>query len=262
MSTSAGSCLHIMVPVQDYEEYREILNPNDILLVTVARVRDPVSGEFFFSEEKYGDAKSKLIEVRNVPVRKGIIFSSYEDLEDKIDDIAPYIDLVGYNSEWGMTPADELAQIEESVGRFAELVRSRGLAMGWGPTSTRLHQEPELLKLASEIDQIMLQHQNDLAHGGVEATVALTQERGRIIRESNPAAKIGLQLKGGLGEIGEVLRQTRDYVDAVLILTHYGIPFNYQQLFENDVDLRSRCRTLYLPNIRLQSLCRLEGGGQ
>lgn len=100
--------------------------------------------------------------------------------------------------------------------------------------------EPELLELASKVDRIALQHQNVLASQGVEATVSLTKQRSQEIREFNPNIEINLVLKGDLKEIGDVLQQTVGDVDTVLILTKQGVPFDYQQLFD-DVDLRSGC---------------------
>jgi|GEM_PF-3599258 len=241
VTASTLRCLQIVVSVEHYEEYQEMLNPNDLLLAKAARVIDPATGEFYFSEAEYQEAKSWLMELQNVPVRKGIVFSSYEDLGYKIDDIRPYVDLVAYNTEGGMTPIEELSyQLADYVTMFAQLARSRGLAVGWGPTSADLSRRPELLELASEVDRIGLQHQNVLARQGVEETVSLTKERSLEIRGFNPNIEINLQLKGELEEIEDVLLQTVDYVDAVLILTKYGAPFDYQQLF-NDLDLRSEC---------------------
>jgi hypothetical protein len=240
VATSTERCLQIEVPVEHYEEYQDILNAGDLLLAKNARGRDPDRGGFYFSEAKYQQVKSRLMELQNVPVKKGIVFSSYEDLEDKIDDIKPYVDVVGYNSELGMTPDEELNQMEDSLRRFAQLARSRDLAVTWGPTHVRLRAKPELLKLASEVDRIGLQHHNVLVYEGVEETVSLTIQRSLEIRELNPNIEIAIILKGDPKEIGDVLRQTVDYVDAVLILTKYRVPFDYQQLFD-DVDLRSGC---------------------
>jgi hypothetical protein len=242
--TSTLRCLQIAARAEDCEEYQEILDSNDLLSVTAARVRDPNSGEFFFSEKAYEEAKSNLMEVQNVPARKGIIFSSYEDMEDKIDDIKSYVDLVGYNSEPEMTPAEELDQPEDFVTMFAQLVRSRGLAVGWGPSNEILSPQPELLELASELNRITLQHQNVLTEDGVEATVSLTKQRSLEIRESNPNVEINLVLRGEPQEIEDVLLQTVDYIDSVLILTAPGDLFDYQQLF-NDLDLRSGCPDFY-----------------
>jgi len=256
IATSTGRCLQIAVPATDYEAYQEILNPNDLLWIRAVRGAKPGSGELFFSEERYEQVKSRLMELQNAPVRKGIIFSSYEDLEDKIDDIKPYVDFVAYNSEPNMTPDEELAQTEDFVKKFAQLARSRGLAVGWGPTNARLNRQPELLELASEVDLIGLQHQNVLADLGVEETVSLTKQRSLKIKEFNPNIEINLQLKGDLKAIDDVLRQTVGYVDMVLISTPYGDTFDYQQLFE-DVDLRSECTgqyTLYLPLVWEQSV--------
>ena len=251
VATSTGRCLQIAVPVEDYEEYQEILIPNDLLLAKATRGIKPGSGsKFSFIEERYEEAKSRLMELQNIPVRKGIVFSSYEDLENKIDDIKPYVDLVAYNSEGGMTPIEELSYpLPDYVTKCARLARSRDLAVGWGPTSARLLMEPELLELASKVDRIALQHQNVLASQGVEATVSLTKQRSQEIREFNPNIEINLVLKGDLKEIGDVLQQTVGDVDTLLILTKQGVPFDYQQLFD-DVDLRSGCtgqHTLYLP---------------
>jgi len=246
VTTGTGRCLHIVIRVADYEKYQEILNPGDLLWIRAARTAKRGTGEVLFSEERYEQVKSRLIELQNVPVRKCIIFSSYEDLEDKIDDIAPYVDMVAYNSEPHITPDEELAQIEDSVKRFAQLARSRDLAVGWGPTIMRLNEQPELLELASEVDLIGLQHQNILAHLGVEETVSQTKQRSLIIREFNPNIEINLQLKGDLKAIEDVLRQTADYVDTVFILTLPSVSFDYQQLF-NDVDLRSGCTGQGLP---------------
>jgi hypothetical protein len=173
-------------------------------------------------------------------VEKGVIFSSCEDLEDIIDDIAPYVDLVAYNTERGTTPDQELQHLEDYVRRFAELARSRGLEAGWGPTSAQLAGQPGLLDLAAEVDLIGLQHQKVLAFGGVEQAVSLTRERGKRIRESNPEATINLQLRGDSDAIGDVLHQAADYVDMIFVLSAPGTQFSYRQLFE-DGDLRGGC---------------------
>lgn len=237
---NTGRCLRIVVRAAEYDRYREILGPDDLLWIRAARMGKPGTGELLFSEDRYQQVRSRLVELQSAPVRKCIIFSSYQDVEAKIDDIGPYVDLVAYNTEPHMTPDEELAQVEDSVRRFGQLVRSRGLAAGWGPTIRRLIEQPALLELASEVDFIGLQHQNVLARLGPEETVSQTRERALQIREFNSDIEINLQLSGDLKEIAEVLRQTTDHVDSVFVLSPHGAPTDYQQLF-SDVDLRSGC---------------------
>jgi hypothetical protein len=234
--------MQIAIPIAAYEEYKKLLDPGDLLLVRVPREPRANGGGAGVSEIRYHQVRSRLVELQTAPVEKGVIVSSYEDLEHIIDDIAPYVDLVAYNTERGTTPDHELQHLEDYVRRFAQLARSRELGAGWGPTSAQLTGQPELLDLAAEVDLIGLQHQRVLALGGVEQAVSLTRERGKRIRETNPEATINLQLRGDSDAIGDVLHQSADYVDMIFVLTAPGTQFNYRQLFE-DVELRGGCFT-------------------
>lgn len=228
-TATANTCMQVALPIDLYDDYKGLLDPGDILFVRGV------------GDVQYQLAKLKLISLQYAPIRKGIIFASYRELQAHIDDILPYVDIVAYNTERGMTPSAELQDLLNSVEEFVRIAKQRDLDVAWGATEPMLRAMPTLLSdVAVHVDLVGLQHQKALPNLGVDGTVDLTKERSWIIKDSNSVAEVNLQLRGSSDQILEVLYKTADYVDVVFVLAEEGSGFDYGAILRDSV-LRGGC---------------------
>jgi len=182
-----------------YSDVRDLLLPGDVAYAIASR--NPVrrgtaqaAREPEWSPSKFSQALAELAAADLPGLIRSLVFSSVRDLEREIAALPPSISIVAYNSEPGMTPPDELQDIANRVQRFAAVARAHGRRATWGPTSAMLSNDPALLDLARHVDALGLQHQRVLQSQGLDAFLALTQERGARIKAANPDCEVNVQV--------------------------------------------------------------------
>ena len=197
------------IKAEHHDAMKSVLVKGDI--VYAFAVRDPVRQErppkAVWNEEKYTRRVAALNAIKDPDIEKMIVFSSVEDMKANLPRFPKDIVWASYNSEPGMTPAEELQNIEESVIEFAKIAHTAGLKVEWWPTNVMISQdEARYLGLAKYIDRMGLQHQRTLESEGVEAFVSLTKKRAEAIKKVNPKCSVEVQAVIGRGSTPDLIR--------------------------------------------------------
>jgi hypothetical protein len=215
-----GFALHAM----HYEAVKDLLGPRDMVFAFCPRhPRAGADGRPSRDEAPVwneGMAKERLAQLNAIAdgrVMKAVVFSTIEDLERMLERLPKGVTWVMYNSEPGMTPAEELSNHEASVKRFAEIAHGRGLKVGWGPTLMQLEKLADApLANAKFVDRVGLQHQRVLQHKGLDAFRDETRRRAGVVRKHNPDCRVTAQVVIGRGSVEDciaALRSVKDDVD-------------------------------------------------
>lgn len=176
-----------------------------------------------WDERKYSTRVAELNAIHDPRVEKCIVLSSVEDLKANLSRFPKDVRWASYNSEPGMTPAEELLNLAQSVRDFARAAHEAGLKVDWAPTNFMLvEDEAKFLGLAAAVDAIGLQHQRVIESQGVDAFVALTKKRAEMIRKVNPKCGVNVQVVIGRGkteDLIEGIKRVAPFVDSADIWT-------------------------------------------
>jgi hypothetical protein len=209
------------ISADSFNVMQPIVLPGDIVYASANR--DPSPGGPQWNELKFDQATQALASVTNLQVGKTITFSSVDDLQANLPRLAPDINWVSYDSESGMTPTNELANLTNSVPQFAQLAHNLGRKAGWGPTDNILQSNEEIyLALAGVLDNFALQHQKVLADQGTNAFINVTTNRAARIYAANPQCGVLVQVVIGLGNTNDLingLTAVAPYVTDLSIFT-------------------------------------------
>jgi len=243
-----------MVRLEHYQALKEVFLPGDVLYAFVIRQPDPsdpnsrlpegapaaqprpgepsrpptlpVPRQFprtIFDPQRLDRALAGLNAIQDARLQKSLIVSSVSDLKANSKRFPKDVTWVAYNSEPGMTPPEELENIEQSVREFATVAHAAGLRAAWGPTNVMIaSDEQKYLGLARYVDSMGLQHQKVLQFEGVEAFVELTKRRSETIRKINPAVQVAVQVVVGRGsneQCIQALKGALPYVDEISVWT-------------------------------------------
>jgi len=224
--TARPASPRFVVLVRHYEALKDALEAGDIVVAFC--VRDPQVGEDGrtvpngppqWNEQKWLQQIEFLDAVKQEGLVKCVVFSTIQDLLDNLKRIPKDVTWVGYNSEPGMTPAEELKKTEESVKRFADIAHARQLKVDWGPTLYQLLNENDKpLANAKHVDRVGLQHQRLLENRGLDEFVGETRRRATIIRKANPKCQVCAQVvigRDGPDECIKALSAVAGDVDTV-----------------------------------------------
>jgi hypothetical protein len=220
------------IRAQHYEALKAVIRPGDVIYVSCTRgpggmpgrtaalpnqpAAAPADLKPVFNKLKFAAALEALNAVKDPRVGKSMVLSSVEDLIEHRDELPKDLTWVEYNSEPGMTAAGEIADIEKSVARFAEVAHKAGWKAGWAPTHVMLRASDDtLLRLVKYVDGIGLQHQKVLQFEGVDAMIRLTEARCAAVRKVNPQCKIIVQVVIGRGANEELIRGLRGILPVV-----------------------------------------------
>ena len=202
------------VRVEHFSALREVLKAGDSVYAFCIRTGDESGAqkgknlsEPVWNEGKFSKSIEMLNEVKFAGIEKAVIFSSVEDLKNNIKRLPKEVSWVMYDSERGMTPSNELKDLEKSVRDFGETAHKNGLLAGWGPTMVMIKSdEIKLLKLAVYIDRFGLQHQKLLQLEGFDAFVSETKRRASIIKTNNPKCSVTVQVVLGRSSVEESVK--------------------------------------------------------
>lgn len=231
-----------MVRMEHYSAVKHVLRDGDILYAFVIRWPDPSDPRSprpggppeppkdpkdfprtIFDPARLEKALSALNAIDDPRVRKCLILSSVQDLKDNLARLPKDLKWVGYNTEPGMTPSEEMVDIEASVREFAAVAHKAGLKVAWAPTNVMITaDEKKYLGLARYVDTVALQHQRVLENEGVDAFVQRTLERSDKLRKINPSVAVAVQVVVGRGtneQAIEALRRSAASIDEISVWT-------------------------------------------
>ena len=210
------------IKAEHYEALKDVLINGDVVYAFV--IRDPAGGappaapqsQTVWNEEKYKRRMVALNAIKDSRIKKEIVVSSVEDLKENLSRFPKDLAWAAYNSEPGMTPTEELLDMEQSVVEFAKIAHGAGLKASWGPTNFMIAKdEAKFLALAKHLDEIGLQHQRTLQNEGVDAFVTLTKKRVEMIRKINPQCHVAVQVVIGRGSKDDLIKALRLVVPCV-----------------------------------------------
>jgi hypothetical protein len=144
-----------------------------------------------------------------------LVISSVEDLKWILARRPPDLVWAAYNSEGGMTPEKEFANIRAAVTEFARVAHAGGLKVIWGPTHVMLQADPSLLELTKDLEGMAFQHQKVLQYDGVEAMIELTRKRAELVRGYNPTCRTTVQVVVGRGSNEQLIQGLKGVANLV-----------------------------------------------
>jgi hypothetical protein len=199
------------------------LLPGDILTMTVARTSPEVP--ILPNDPGFSGAVEKLNEVdeRQLGVTKRMILSSYADLQRLISYIPADVEIISYNAEHALTPANESHpdNLPSVALQFAATVRSTGRKMHFAPVRDFLNsmeKRGELEQVLQGVDGVGYQGQNLLEQGGENQFVNTVKSDSVKFRGINPALTFEVQLWFTLQtpqEAARAFNRVQNDVDAV-----------------------------------------------
>lgn len=155
----------VMILAHFYNSHKTYLRSGDIL-DTIAS-RDDENTPMTASNSKFQQAVNYLntANTQGTGIRKGIIFSSYTDLNNLIDDIPADVEVIGYNMEGGMTPMSERSDSNmlSSVQEFARIAHAHNKYVIFAPIRAwldGLENHDQLDDVVKTVDAIGYQAQN------------------------------------------------------------------------------------------------------
>jgi hypothetical protein len=228
--------LRFMVMAEHESALRKVLRTGDLVFAFCVRQPDLPPGarpgmplpagvrpEPKWNETNFQRRLAMLSPADGKTFEKTVVFSTVVDLRSHAAQLPRDIAWVMYNSEEGMTPLDEIKSIDDSVRQFAELAHQRGWKMAWVPTNSMLSRSnDDLLRLASSVDCIVLQHQRLLQDRGVDVFKTETIRRARAIHKINPKCLVIVQVVLGRSTVEqsiEALKAVRDSVEGFCVWT-------------------------------------------
>ena len=188
LHAAEGTVPRTMIKAEHYAALKDVLRPGDIVFAFAVRDPDPaerrdappLDGRFrktVWNDGKFTAHLEALSAIHDEHVEKMVVLSSLEDLKANLKRIPKDVRWVAYNSEPGMTPGDELGNIEKALGEFAKVCHDNGYKLSWVPANFAMYDsEARLQNTAPVCDAIVLQHQRDLQSNGVDSFAALTQK--------------------------------------------------------------------------------------
>lgn len=143
-------------------------------------------------------ALARLEAVQAPGITRSLTLSALADLRTHLPTIASStVENIGYNTEHGMTPGDEIGDLPVSVLEFASLTHSVGKTAGWGPTTAiyeRMEQEGRLPEFVPAVDRVGVQCQALLEQHGLRGMLPIVAARIATLRSLNPNVAITVVL--------------------------------------------------------------------
>lgn len=177
---SAGYPGPIMISASNYQSFRGELLPYRPFMV-YAWATNPSIG-------LYDGEIARLAEINDAGVEEIMMFSSWRTLEEKLSQPghADYLHSIGvtkmgYNSEGGMTPQDEMNNLgstspaTNSVVQFVNIAKTYGFEVVWGPIRRTADTVPDAavrIMFEADLDEIGLQEQRFIEAACVNERVA------------------------------------------------------------------------------------------
>ena len=226
-----------MIKAEHYEALKALLTQGDVVFAFTVRDRDPAARppapgaapgprafpKTFWNDTKFTERMAALNAIHDPRVEKALVLSSIEDFKTTRARIPKDVRWIMYNSEPGMTPGDELENIEASVSEFARLAHEAGMKLDWAPVGmVSPQQEARFLALAPKVDAYLFQHQRVLQDQGLDSFVSVTEKRAAAVRRLNPKCSVSVQVVIGRGTLDDLiagLRRVSGVVDSTAIWT-------------------------------------------
>lgn len=211
-----------------YPDVREFLRPGDS--VSMPAVRNSADTPMTVGDNKFQTALTKLAEVTQSNLKKGIVFSAVDDVRNLIGVLPSDITIIGYDFEGGMTPLSEMQNPTGSVTQFAEIVHTAGKKVAFGPTVAvwmGLERNGKVPLVARAVDIVILQGQNILSNGGMTALIEQVSTLGATARNANPNVSFSVQLWVGNNPPADMItgfKNIEELIDTAIIGTQNDLP--------------------------------------
>ena len=219
---------NIAVKAAFYQDIKEFLRPGDS--VSMPAVRNSPDTPMTVGDNKFQTALTKLAEVTQSNLKKGIVFSAVDDVRNLIGVLPSDITIIGYDFEGGMTPLSEMQNPVGSVTQFAEIVHAAGKEVAFGPTVAvwnGLERNGKVPLVARAVDIVILQGQNILSNGGMTALIEQVSTLGATARNANPNVSFSVQLWVGNNPPADMIAgfiNIEDLIDTAIIGTQNDLP--------------------------------------
>lgn len=216
----------ITISATYYSTNKGYLVSGDRVYVTAIRS----SPNTALTSTKFESAISTLnsISTSGKGVEKSLLFSSYTDMSNFINQVPSNVKWISYNTEGGMTPNSELNNLVNNINQFAGKVHQTGRKAAWGPTIGILDyykNQGKLNQILPKIDLIGLQGQKILAQSGMNSLKSEVKSRSKLYKSYNSKLKFSLQLVVGYNSQSEMVTAFTDlksYIDYAVIFSTQG----------------------------------------
>jgi len=229
LPAAEGIVPRTMIKAEHYAALKDVLRPGDIVFAFAVRDPDPaerrdappLDGRFrktVWNDRKFTEHLEALSAIHDEHVEKMVVLSSLEDLKANLQRLPKDVRWIAYNSEPGMTPGNELGNIEQTLGEFAKVCHDHGYKLSWVPANFAMFDsEARLRNTAPVCDAIVLQQQRDLQNNGVGTFATLAQKRTALIKSINPKCVVEVQVVVGRGSKDDLiagLMKVKSYVNG------------------------------------------------
>ncbi len=233
--------LPFTVNARIYHDVDDLLMPGDSVGISATRNEADVPVDYSENGEpsKFDQALVVMdtIDEEQIGISKGITFSAIDDVSALLSQLPDDIEWVSYNTEEGMTPAEELNNLPFYVQQFADLVHQSGRKAGWAPTLDDLsimEMDGRLFSILPSLDSIGVQGQRLLMLCGLHGETGNPQcfdegqpvgfveeieRRMALFNEQAPDLLVRVQLWFGTNtpqEAASAFELTQKYLDTAV----------------------------------------------